>query len=108
MGLNYHAHAKEMDMPLPNSPLTFLKPSTSVIGPEEDIIYPSVSSRVDYEGEVAVVIKKGGWRISKADAMKYVLGYSCFNDVTAHDLQKPICNGRVPRVSIPLPPLARG
>ncbi len=88
MGLNYHAHAKEMDMPLPNSPLTFLKPSTSVIGPEEDIIYPSVSSRVDYEGEVAVVIKKGGWRISKADAMKYVLGYSCFNDVTARDLQR--------------------
>ncbi len=88
MGLNYHSHAKEMDMVLPNSPLTFLKPSTAVIGPEDGIIYPSVSTRVDYEGEVAVVIKKAGWRISKADAMDYVLGYTCFNDVTARDLQK--------------------
>jgi 2-keto-4-pentenoate hydratase/2-oxohepta-3-ene-1,7-dioic acid hydratase in catechol pathway len=88
MGLNYHAHAKEMDMVVPNSPLTFLKPSTAVIGPDDNIIYPSASTRVDYEGEVAVVIKKGGWRISKADAMDYVLGYTCFNDVTARDLQK--------------------
>ncbi len=88
MGLNYHSHAKEMDMPLPNSPLTFLKPSTAVIGPDDDIIYPSASTRVDYEGEVAVVIKKAGWRISKEDAMNYVLGYACFNDITARDLQK--------------------
>lgn len=88
MGLNYHSHAKEMDMPLPNSPLTFLKPSTAVIGPNDNIIYPSASTRVDYEGEVAVVIKKAGWRISKADAMDYVQGYACFNDVTARDLQK--------------------
>ncbi|HAS04499.1 MAG TPA: hypothetical protein DCR71_01885 [Dehalococcoidia bacterium] len=88
MGLNYHSHAKEMDMPIPNSPLTFLKPSTAVIGPDENIVYPNSSSRVDYEGEVAVVIKKAGWRISKEDAMDYVLGYACFNDVTARDLQK--------------------
>jgi 2-keto-4-pentenoate hydratase/2-oxohepta-3-ene-1,7-dioic acid hydratase in catechol pathway len=88
MGLNYHSHAKEMDMPLPNSPLTFLKPSTAVIGPDDDIIYPSASTRVDYEGEVAVVIKKAGWRISREDAMDYVLGYACFNDITARDLQK--------------------
>ena len=87
LGLNYYDHAKELGMTLPTSPLTFLKPSTSVIGPDAEIIYPSTSHRVDYEGELAVIIKKHAWRVSKEDALKYVLGYSCFNDVTARDLQ---------------------
>ncbi len=87
MGLNYHSHAKELNLPLPNSPLTFLKPSTAVIGPGADIVYPSVSARVDYEGELAVVIKRPIWRVPAIDALDYVLGYSCFNDVTARDLQ---------------------
>ena len=87
MGLNYHSHAKEFDLPLPNSPLTFLKPPTAVIGPGENIVYPSASARVDYEGELAAVIKKPVWRVAVEDALDYVLGYACFNDVTARDLQ---------------------
>ena len=87
LGLNYHSHAKELNSPLPDAPLIFLKPSTAVIGPEDNIIYPVASTRVDYEGELAVVIKKPVWRVSTKDALDYVLGYTCFNDVTARDLQ---------------------
>ena len=87
LGLNYHNHAKELGSPVPNSPLTFLKPSTAVIGPEDNIVYPSASARVDYEGELAVVLKKPVWRVAVKDALDYVLGYTCFNDVTARDLQ---------------------
>ena len=91
MGLNYHSHARELDMALPNSPLTFLKPSSAVIGPGDNIVYPSASHRVDYEGELAVVIKKAAWRVKAEDALDYVLGYACFNDVTARDLQSSDC-----------------
>jgi 2-keto-4-pentenoate hydratase/2-oxohepta-3-ene-1,7-dioic acid hydratase in catechol pathway len=87
LGLNYHSHAEELDARVPDAPLIFLKPSTAVIGPDDDIVYPPSSSRVDYEGELAVVIKKPLWRVSIEDAMDYVLGYTCFNDVTARDLQ---------------------
>ncbi|MBA7648680.1 putative protein YisK [subsurface metagenome] len=87
LGLNYHSHAKEVNARLPDAPLIFLKPPTAVIGPEENIIYPSTSTRVDYEGELGVVIKKPAWRVSVDDALDYVLGYTCFNDVTARDLQ---------------------
>jgi 2-keto-4-pentenoate hydratase/2-oxohepta-3-ene-1,7-dioic acid hydratase in catechol pathway len=87
MGLNYHSHAKELNLSLPNSPLTFLKPSTAVIGPGADIVYPSISARVDYEGELAVIIKRPIWRVPAIDALDYILGYACFNDVTARDLQ---------------------
>jgi 2-keto-4-pentenoate hydratase/2-oxohepta-3-ene-1,7-dioic acid hydratase in catechol pathway len=65
-----------------------LKPSTAVIGPEADIIYPPSSQRVDYEAELAVVIKKPVWRVSREAARDSILGYTCFNDVTARDLQK--------------------
>ena len=87
LGLNYHSHAKEINARLPDTPLIFIKPSTAVIGPEENICYPSASHRVDYEGELGVVIKKPIWRVSKKDSLDYVLGYTCFNDVTARDLQ---------------------
>ncbi len=88
LGLNYRKHAEETKMPLPNAPLIFLKPSTAVIGPEENITYPSASHRVDYEGELGVVIKKPVWRVSVEDALDYVLGYTCFNDTTARDLHR--------------------
>ncbi len=88
LGVNYHGHAREMGHTIPNSPLIFLKPSTAVIGPEAEIIYPPMSQRVDYEAELAIVIKKPGWRISQKAALDHVLGYTCFNDVTARDLQK--------------------
>ncbi len=87
MGLNYHSHAKEMGAGIPNSPLTFLKPPTAVIGHQANIVYPSASARVDYEGEMAVVIKKIAWRVPEDQAMDYVFGYTCFNDITARDLQ---------------------
>ena len=87
VGLNYLSHARETNARLPKTPLLFLKPSTSVIGPEDSIIYPDMSNRVDYEGELGVVIKKTTWRVSQEDALDYVLGYTCFNDVTARDLQ---------------------
>ena len=87
MGLNYHSHARELGLPMPNSPLTFLKPSTAVIGPGDNIIYPSASARVDYEGELAAVIKKPVWPVAVKDALDYILGYTCFNDITARDLQ---------------------
>ncbi len=88
LGLNYRSHAEEFNTKLPDAPLIFLKPATAVIGTGDNIIYPSSSTRVDYEGEVGVVIKKPVWRVSLEDALDYVLGYTCFNDVTARDLQQ--------------------
>ena len=87
VGLNYRSHAEELGASLPKVPLIFLKPSTAVIGPDNDIVYPSASSRVDYEGELGVVIKKRARQIAPDEALDYVLGYTCFNDVTARDLQ---------------------
>ncbi|HEY92390.1 MAG TPA: fumarylacetoacetate hydrolase family protein [Dehalococcoidia bacterium] len=87
IGLNYHSHAKEVNARVPNAPLIFLKPSTALIGPGDNIVYPSTSHKVDYEGELGVVIKKPVWKVSVEDALDYVLGYTCFNDVTARDLQ---------------------
>jgi 2-keto-4-pentenoate hydratase/2-oxohepta-3-ene-1,7-dioic acid hydratase in catechol pathway len=88
LGLNYRDHAAEFGHPIPEEPLLFLKPSTSVIGPDEDIVYPEMSRRVDYEAELAVVIGKTARQVKEADFRDYVLGYTCFNDVTARDLQK--------------------
>lgn len=88
VGLNYRDHAKELNMVIPDEPVIFMKPSTSVIGPGEDIIYPSMSKRVDYEAEIAVVIKDSISGIKPQEADSHILGYTCFNDVTARDLQK--------------------
>ncbi|OGO21454.1 MAG: hypothetical protein A2144_03350 [Chloroflexi bacterium RBG_16_50_9] len=88
LGLNYRSHAEEVKIPTPPEPLIFLKPSTSVIGPENKIICPESSHQVDYEGELAVVIRTRTRRVSREEALKYILGYTCFNDVTARDLQQ--------------------
>ena len=88
IGLNYRDHAVEFGHPLPAEPLLFMKPSTSVIGPDEDIVYPEMSRRVDYEAELAVVIGKTARHVREEDFRDYVLGYTCINDVTARDLQK--------------------
>lgn len=87
VGLNYLDHAKEVNMPVPEEPLLFIKPSSSVIGPDEVIVLPPESTRVDYEAELAIVIGRTATRISRADARDYILGYTCLNDVTARDLQ---------------------
>ncbi len=87
LGLNYRDHAEEMKLVIPKEPLLFLKPSTSVIGPGEAIVYPKMSKRVDYEAELAVVIRKVAKSVSEERAGDYILGYTCLNDVTARDLQ---------------------
>lgn len=88
IGLNYRAHAAEFDKEIPVEPMLFMKPSTSVIGPNDSIIYPShMSRRVDYEGELAVVIGKTAKDVPVGKAGEFILGYTCFNDVTARDLQ---------------------
>jgi 2-keto-4-pentenoate hydratase/2-oxohepta-3-ene-1,7-dioic acid hydratase in catechol pathway len=87
LGLNYADHAREMKQPIPSQPILFLKPSTSVIGPGEKIVYPEMSKRVDYEAELAVVIKMPARNVAVGRALEYVLGYTCLNDVTARDLQ---------------------
>jgi 2-keto-4-pentenoate hydratase/2-oxohepta-3-ene-1,7-dioic acid hydratase in catechol pathway len=76
-----------MDHRIPAEPLLFIKPSTSVIGPEDKIVYPEASKRVDYEGELGVVIKNRTCRVSKEGARNHILGYTCVNDVTARDIQ---------------------
>jgi 2-keto-4-pentenoate hydratase/2-oxohepta-3-ene-1,7-dioic acid hydratase in catechol pathway len=87
IGLNYKDHAEELNLPLPESPVVFLKPSTTILGPGEAIIYPALSGRLDYEAELCVVIKKEARFIKAEEADSYSLGYSCANDVTARDLQ---------------------
>jgi 2-keto-4-pentenoate hydratase/2-oxohepta-3-ene-1,7-dioic acid hydratase in catechol pathway len=89
VGKNYAAHAAELGTEVPKEPLIFLKPSTSLIGPGEAIVLTRYSQRVEHEGELAMVIGRRCAHLSDADdALSYVLGYSCLNDVTARDLQK--------------------
>lgn len=88
VGLNYKSHAEEMKIPLPDEPIIFLKPSTSVIGHNEYIILPKNYKRVDYECELAIVIGKLAKNVSVSEARDYILGYTCFNDVTERYNQK--------------------
>ena len=88
VGVNYKGHAREMGHELPPEPLIFLKPPTSMNAPGGEIHIPEGVGRVDYEGELAVVIGRRAHRVSVADAPSYILGYTCANDVTARDLQK--------------------
>lgn len=88
VGLNYHCHAKELGMNTPHHPIIFLKPLTTLIGPGENIVYPKVSKRVDYEAELAVIIKNKTRNIKEKEVMKNIQGFTCLNDVTARDLQK--------------------
>lgn len=88
LALNYRDHAAEFGRPVPEEPLIFLKPPSAVIGPGEPIVLPRMSRRVDYEAELAVVMGKTARRVPEEEAWDYILGYTCFNDVTARDLQK--------------------
>ena len=87
-GLNYTDHAAEMGMKIPDEPIIFLKPTSAVLGPGGTIKYPPLTKQLEYEGELGVVIGRKAKDVSEADAHRYVLGYTCFNDVTARDLQK--------------------
>lgn len=88
VGLNYALHIKEMNHSLPEDPVIFMKPTTSVIGPNAEIIYPKISQRVDYEAELAVVIGTTIKDVTEVEASQAIFGYTCANDVTARDLQK--------------------
>jgi 2-keto-4-pentenoate hydratase/2-oxohepta-3-ene-1,7-dioic acid hydratase in catechol pathway len=89
IGRNYAAHAAEMGNEVPKEPLMFLKPPSSIIGPEEAIVLTKYSQRVEHEGELALVIGRRCSQLSDAeDALSFVVGYTCLNDVTARDLQK--------------------
>jgi len=88
VGINYRDHAEEFGHDIPAEPVLFMKPSSSVIGHGDAIVYPPISNRVDYEAEIAAVVKKRAYRVSEGEAKEYILGYTCLNDVTARDLQR--------------------
>jgi 2-keto-4-pentenoate hydratase/2-oxohepta-3-ene-1,7-dioic acid hydratase in catechol pathway len=88
VGRNYSEHVKEMRSELPTEPLIFLKPPSAIVAHRDEIAYPRQSSRVDFEGELAVVIGRRCRDVRRADALSVVLGFAAFNDVTARDLQK--------------------
>ena len=89
VGRNYAEHAAEMGNEVPKSPLLFLKAPSAIIAGGDSIVIPSQSSQVEHEGELAIVIGRTAKNISDGeDALKYVLGYTCLNDVTARDVQR--------------------
>ena len=88
IGKNYADHAAEMGSVVPTEPIIFIKPNTSVIGPNETIIWPSMSERVDHEVELAIVIGRICKEVPAAKASDVIYGYTIANDVTARDLQK--------------------
>lgn len=87
IGLNYRDHAAESKMAIPERPVVFSKFSSSVIAPGEAVVLPRESTQVDYEAELAVVIGRRAKKVKAANALDYVLGYTCFNDVSARDFQ---------------------
>ncbi len=88
VGLNYKDHAHELNMPIPDEPIIFIKPPSTVIGHEDEIIYPPQTKNLHYEAEMAIVIGKKAEKVSKDNAMDYVVGYTALNDITARDLQE--------------------
>ncbi len=87
VGLNYAAHAAETGSPLPEFPMFFLKPLTAVANPGQTIELPTISDHVEHECELVVVIGRQARNVSEAEALDYVLGYTCGNDVSARDWQ---------------------
>ncbi len=88
VGRNYAEHAKEFGNAPPAEPIIFLKPPSSLIASGDAIVYPKATERLDYEGELGVVIAKRARNVKPSEASSYVLGYTCVNDVTARDLQR--------------------
>jgi 2-keto-4-pentenoate hydratase/2-oxohepta-3-ene-1,7-dioic acid hydratase in catechol pathway len=88
VGRNYLEHARELGNEPPAEPLIFMKPPSSLIASGDSIVYPAASQRVDFEGELGLVIGRRARNVRRDDALSYILGYTCVNDVTARDLQK--------------------
>jgi 2-keto-4-pentenoate hydratase/2-oxohepta-3-ene-1,7-dioic acid hydratase in catechol pathway len=87
VGLNYRSHLALLDDPIPEVPILFSKPNTALIGSGGAIVLPCVTKQVDFEGELAVIIGKKGKYIGESAALSYVAGYTCVNDVSAHDIE---------------------
>jgi 2-keto-4-pentenoate hydratase/2-oxohepta-3-ene-1,7-dioic acid hydratase in catechol pathway len=87
LGLNYRDHAEEARVPRPERPQLFSKPSTTIVGPEDPVVYPKTSTQVDYEVELAAIIGKRGKDIAESDAFDHIAGYTVFNDISARDIQ---------------------
>ena len=88
IGLNYREHAAESGSAIPENPVLFIKASNTLNNPSDPIPIPRRSTQIDYEGELAVVIGRQAKHVSRADALKHVLGYTCANDVSARDWQR--------------------
>ena len=87
VGLNYALHAQESGSPLPTLPMLFMKPDSALCGPDDPIVYPKEGERVDYECELAVVLRSGGRRLDERQAIDAVLGYTCANDISERPIQ---------------------
>jgi 2-keto-4-pentenoate hydratase/2-oxohepta-3-ene-1,7-dioic acid hydratase in catechol pathway len=87
VGRNYEDHAAEFDNELPDEPMIFMKPSTSVIGTAANVVHPAISQNVQHEAELAVIVSKPARNVKAEDASQYIFGYTAANDVTARDLQ---------------------
>lgn len=88
VGCNYVEHAKELNERIPDEPILFLKPPSSLLAYGENIIYPKRSKQVDYEAELAIVIGRRTRNVKADKAKHHIMGYTCFNDVTARDIQR--------------------
>lgn len=88
IGRNYRAHAEELGNPVPEEPVMFLKAPSSIIGPQSSVVLPPESERVEFEGEIGVVLRRHLHRASRAEAERAVLGVTCACDVTARDIQR--------------------
>lgn len=88
VGLNYRAHVEEVGREMPRHPSVFLRASDTLVGHGAQIVRPTLSEQLDFEGELALVIGRGGYRLREADALAAVGGYTCFNDVSVRDFQK--------------------
>lgn len=88
MGRNYREHARELGNEVPDTPVTFFKPSTSVVGSGGAIVYPTISSELHHEAELAVVISRMCAQVPRERVAEVILGYTCANDVTARDVQR--------------------
>ena len=86
-GANYHGHLKEVGLAVPEIPVFFLKPPSTLLGPDQAVVYPPQTKRLEYEGELAVVVKNTMRRTPPGEVLKNLLGYTCANDVTARDIQ---------------------
>lgn len=87
LGLNYRDHASEQNAPIPDEPIIFMKPHTTIIGPNENIVKPSFVEQLDYEAELAVVIGKKAKNVQASEAKLFIFGHTILNDVSARDIQ---------------------